>query len=462
MKVFKLLHKLDSQELGRFKKFLSSPLFNQRKDLALLFAYWIKVKGRSQASEFYWKKLYPKESFHTSKWHLLTSRLFKLLEEFLAIEEMRHNPVDKRFYLLKVYRKKQEEKLFKTAVQNTALELEKQQFRNKSYLQATHDLAYEKYDYIISGKRKEKTNLQEVSDYFDTYFISTKLRQACYALSRQIINQEQYDLKMVAEVIAEVQRHPIHLKVPAIAIYYYCYQAIASKDNESYFSKLREAIRKFQQYFPPTEMRDIYTVAINYSIRKLNTGNQLFIREAFELYQLSLAQGFLVEEGIMQDSTYINLTSLACKQTKYQWAIDFITTYRKDLKLTSQVPLYHFCLGRIYYEQGSLEDSLKQLIKVDAKASYIFLGARVLQLKIYYELNEIDPLESLIESIRVYLQRSKDLAYRKVHYSNIITFTKLLLQMPAMSKEEKMVFRDRVRAAETFGEKDWFLEKIGK
>jgi hypothetical protein len=58
----------------------------------------------------------------------------------------------------------------------------------------------------------------------------------------------------------------------------------------------------------------------------------------------------------------------------------------------------------------------------------------MLQLKIYYELEEIDPPESLLESLRVYLQRSKDLAYRKAHHNNLLLFTRQLLQLPTMSK----------------------------
>ncbi len=461
MKLFRLLSKVDKRKINRFEQFLRSPYFNQRKDVLSLLELWVAGSRQRQLPEVLWQQIFPEAPFSTTKWHLLTSRLFKLLEEFLALEIWRNQPVGKKANLANAFRELNEEKLFAKAIDATQQELEGQAYRNMQYLQVMHELAYEKYDYLISVNRTEKSNLQEVSDHFDDYFISTKLRQACYALSREIINQESYDLKLVEEVVQQVINQPTYLEVPAIAVYYYCYQAVSAQGREDYFVKLREAIHRYQHLFPPAEMRDIYTVAINYSIRKLNTGNRIFIREAFELYSLSLQQGFLIENGVMLDSTYTNLVSLACKQQKYEWAIAFINDHQHHLKPTSQAPLYHFSLGRIFYEKGQLENSLQQLAKVDARASYIFLGARVLQLKIYYELDEINPLESLLESLRVYLQRSKDLAYRKAHYSNIITFTKQLLQLPAMSKEEKAAFRKRVEKAETFGERDWFLGKIG-
>ncbi|MFK7808844.1 MAG: hypothetical protein AB8F74_13655 [Saprospiraceae bacterium] len=461
MKVFKVLHKLEKPKITRFQQYLNSPYFNRRKDVILLLEAWLGGNRKRQRPEAYWSAIYDLETFEKSKWHLLTSRLFKLLESFLITEELQEHPATRQFYLVKAYRKLQEEQLFEKAVADTGKALEKQAFRNMNYWQYQHNLSYEKYDYIISANRKVKSNLQEVTEYFDTYFLSTKLRQACYALSRSIIKQESYNIRLVDEAIEEVERNFTHLKVPAIAVYYYCYKAISTEENEPYFKQLREAMEKYQQFFPPSEMRDIYTVAINYSIRKLNTGNPIFIKEAFELYQLSLAQGYLFEDGIMLESTYVNIVMLASKLKKYDWAVSFITDQQSHLKEAVRDSLYRFSLGKIYYEKGLLEKSLKELVLVDTKASFIFLGARVLQLKIYYELDEIDPLESLLESLRVYLQRSKDLAYRKAHYSNILSFTKRLLQLPAMSKKEKLAFQEQVEETVVLGEKEWFLRQIG-
>ncbi len=460
MKLFNILNKLHLRELNTFKRFLSSPFFNQRTDVQLLLNVWISEQKRRHPPKVYWHKIFPDQAFDSKKWNMLASRLFRLLEEFLAVNEMRQNEAQKKFYLAKVYRKIQHEKLFKNAVQAADHSLEKQIFRSTDYLQGIYDLSFEKYDYIISLNRKEKSNLQEVSDNLDNYSIATKLRLACYALSRQIINQESYKIDMLEEAINYVESNPQKLEIPAIAIFYNCYQAINSKDHERFFIQLREAIRKYQELFPPSELRDIYTVVINYSIKKLNTGSTLFIKEAFELYVLSLEQGYLLEDGIMLESTFSNIVSLASKLNKHEWAYDFIHQYRQHLKPSYKEPLFHYSLGKLFYVQGQLEQSLQELIQVETKASFLLLGAKVLQLKIYFELEEFDPLESLLESLRVYLQRSKDLGYRKEHYTNVITFTRQLLQLPVMNKKEKEAFRQRVSNTEIFAEKDWFLKQI--
>ncbi|MEM9823535.1 MAG: hypothetical protein AAF985_20795 [Bacteroidota bacterium] len=460
MKLFKVLQKLDSRELTRFGQFLETPLFNRRADVKQLFELWLKGQKRQQGPPAFWAQLFPDRPFSAKDWNLLTSRLFKLLEEYLALNEIRKNEAQKKFYLAKAYRKIQQEQLFKAAIRDAGKAWEKQTLRNTDYLRGQHDLSFEQYEYIISINRKEKTNLQEVSDHLDAYILAAKLRQACYALSRESIKQEAYEIGLLNEVLHYIKAHPAYLDIPAIAIYYFCYQMLVSDDQAFFFRQLREAISNYQHYFPPSEMRDIYTFAINYSIRELNSGSTVFIREAFELYVLILEQGYLLEDGVMLESTFSNIVTLASKLDKYAWARQFIHDYKQHLKPAFRTPIFHFSLGKLFYEEGQLEESLKELVKVETKASFLLLAARTLQLKIYYELKEFDPLESLLESLRVYLQRSKNLAYRREHYHNILIFARQLLQMPIMGRAERKQLYDRIMHAEHFAEKEWFLKQL--
>ncbi len=462
MRLFRLLQRLEKRELNLFQHYLETPFFNRRNDVQLLLNSWMTEKGRSHPNLYYWKKVFPDTVYEEKKWNLLKSRLFKLLEAFLAFREIQKSESLQKFYLAKAYRKLHEEKNFTRAVSETQKALIKQPFRSSEYLQGLYDLSYEQYDYISSTNRKRDNNLQEVIDNLDHYFIVAKLKQACNALSRSLINQEEYKIGMISEMLRYVENRPQLLEIPAIAIYYHCYHAITASENEEAFVRLRESIRMHQDYFPSAELRDIYTFAINFSIRKSNKGSLFFIRETFELYVLSLERGFLLEDGTILESTYSNIVSLALRLEKFEWAENFLQKYQTYLKPSLQQSFYHFNLGKVYYQKRELQESLLQLVKVESVSSFLHLATRILQLKIYYELEEIDPLESLLESVRVYLQRSNDLSYRKEHYSNIITFTKQLLQLPAMSKKEKLAFRKRVETAEVLGERNWLLEMIGK
>ena len=460
MKLHKLLNTLSTRERTQFQQFIASPLFNKRQDVQCLLVQWMKEGGRSFPPEVFWNKVFPDQDFSRTQWNLLTSRLFKLLEDFLAINDLRKDEVQKKRFLARAYRGLKQEKHFEKTISDAQHLLEKQPYRNTDYLENCYDLAFARYDYITSGNRKEKTNLQEVSDHLDAYVLAAKLRQACNARSRQNINPEQYEIGFLEETFQYLERQPQFLEIPAIAVYYHCYRAIQASTDETHIRLFRETIVHYQDCFQAGEIRDIYTFVINFYIRKLNTGERIYAEEALALYRLSLEQGYLLEDGVMLESTFLNIVVLASVLGDYDWAIHFIETYREHLKPAFREPLYHFGLGKLYYEQGQFTASLQQLIQVETKVSFIFLGARILQLKIYYETGEINPLESLLESLRVYIQRSKDLVYRKAHYSNILIFTRQLLQLPAMSKAEKEALRQRVIDAQVLGEKEWFLKQI--
>ena len=276
------------------------------------------------------------------------------------------------------------------------------------------------------------------------------------------INQENYEIGLLDEVLQQIETKPTYLEIPAIAMYYYCYKIVNPKASESVFTQFQATVEQYQHLFPANELRDIYTFAINYAIRRLNTGSVIFTKVAFDFYRLSLEQGFLLEDGVMLESTYSNIVSLGLKLEQFDWVFTFLKQYQPFLKPTYQKALFHFNLAKYFYAKKLLKESLQELAVMDSKATFLFLGARILQLKIYYELKEIDPLESLLESIRIYLQRSKGLGYRKAHYENVLFFTRQLLQASTMTKQERKALKQSIQSAQVFAEKEWFLKQVGE
>jgi len=462
MKLFKLLNQLSISELKQFGYFLDAPFFNKRRDVKALFNHWLKEKKRSHLPEKYWVLIFPEQAFSVSAWNLLTSRLLKLLEAYFVIQELRKDNVQKQFYLAQAYRKRQQEVLLKRALRVAEHALEKQSFRHTIYLQQKYDLSNLQYDYIDGLNRNKRTNLQEVSDNLDTYFLASKLKKACFTLMRESLTKEKYNIALVAEVIHYIDENPSYLNIPAIAVYYYCYQAILPVNDDSALEQFRAIIFKYQKHFPATEIRDIYTFVINLLIRKLNGGAVFLAEEIFKLYVQSLEQGYLMENGVLLESTYGNISSLATLLKKYAWTKKFIETYRPFLNPEFQEPIYRLSLGKLYYAKNEYKKSLQQLILVESKTTHLHLGTRTVQLKIYYETEEFDLLENLLDSLRVYLKRAKGIAYIRTHYNNLLTFSRQLLKLPIMNKKERRDFRQRIVDAEVFAEKDWFLAMINE
>ena len=460
MKLIQTLKLLPLSEYRAFEAFLKNDLFNKRKDLQLLFSELKNGNWPDLDFEKLYLQVYTDTAFNIKNWHLLCSRLLKVLEDYFAHRQLREYPAEKKMLLADYYRQKNASKKYQKATKEAAQALKKSGFRSRNYWLQKHRIEEIDYDYIKSQNRMDRTNLQEVSDSLDVFFIISKLKLGCRQLSRQVINAEAYDVAMIDMILAQIKQRPALLEFPAVAVYYYCYQAISISGTENDFQQLRSAINQHSNFFPAAELRDIYLIAINFCVRKINTGHSEFNKEAFELYRLSLQGGLLLEDGVFPESTYNNIVMLAINEQAFAWAKEFIDEYQWKLKRKFSTSMHSYCMGKILFAQGKYDDCLKALAQTSGSIPFIYLGSKTIQLKIFYENEAWDALDSLIETLRVYLQRRKDLGYRKTNYGNLINYTKRLLQLNAMSKSEKENFKQDIMAAEIFTEKEWFLDKI--
>ncbi len=462
MKLLQTLKLLSNKEYKAFESFLHIDIFNKRKDLISLFLYLqTPIKPPFDEQEAYRAVYGVAEIFDKKKWHLLCSRLLKVLEDYFAHRMLQSQAIDRKMYLSNFYRDVQKMDKFKKSMHEAAHILNKTNHRSENYWKLKHQMLETNYDYVESQNRTNMTNLQAVSDTLDNFFIISKLKLGCRKISRAIINAEEYDIAMLDLVLGEIDIRKNLLKVPAIAVYYFCYKAIAPNGSEKDFQALRQNINQYKDIFSPADLRDIYLIAINYCIRKINTGAKPYFNEAFELYRLSLEDGLLLEDGVFPESTYNNIVSLAIQANEFEWGKNFIDEYQWRLKQSLRTSVHAFCMGKILFAQTKFDESLSALSKISTNIPFIYLGARTIQLKIYYENKSWDALDSLIDSLRVYIQRHKDLGYRKANYQHLITFTRRLLQLGVLSKSDKEQLAADIKSAEVFMEKEWFLKKIG-
>ena len=89
--------------------------------------------------------------------------------------------------------------------------------------------------------------------------------------------------------------------------------------------------------------------------------------------------------------------------------------------------------------------------------------AKTMLLKIYYEQDEYDAFESLLESLRIYLQRKEALdATRKTAYKNMISLMKKMLHLNIFSKAQREKFRELVVQTNPLAEREWLLKQMDR
>lgn len=459
-----ILRSFSKKEVRELRKWLSSPAHNQREDVFLLFEYLFKNKHleteKHLEKSYVYQRIFSKETFDDAKMRQVIYFLLKAVEDFLVYKELLGNHVQTKITLAKVYRKRKLNKSFQKTIKNIESLQETYPFRNENYYRNEYILQQEQYAYENQFKRVT-SNLQAVSDALDISFIADKLRQSCLMITHQSIYKANYNFNLINEVVDLIEETNF-LKIPAIELYFYTYKILTNPKDETAFIHLKERIVKLGHFFPHSEIRDIYLLAINYCIKKTNAGNKEFIRESFDLYREGLKREILIENNILSRWTFLNIVTFGTHLKEFDWTKDFIEKYQLYLENQHRETFVLFCSARLYFEQKNYTKAMRLLIQIDYDGMLMNLAAKTILLKIYYEEEEFDALESLLESMRTYIQRKKVMGYHKANYKNIISYTKKLLRINPYDKSAVEKLKVEIKGIKPLTEKPWLLEQLEK
>ncbi|MDX1942920.1 MAG: hypothetical protein SFU99_20320 [Saprospiraceae bacterium] len=459
-----ILKSFSKKELRELRKWLDSPAHNQREDVIQLFEYltWGDYldNERYLKKEKIFSKIFPNEPFDDAKLRQTMHFLLKATEDFLLWQEYQEDPVQMRITLAGVYRKRKLNKVFLKTVRLSEELQEKSAYRNEAYLRNEYLLQQEKYMFHEGKEHTTKRmNLQEVSDALDMTFIAEKLRQSCLMLAHQAVYRADYQMRFLKELIEYVHNSDL-MQVPSIAIYYYSYRMLSERDNPMYFEELKKQIEQNGHLFPNSETQVIYVAAINYCIGRLNLGEEKYFREAFELYRRGLEEKILIQNDTIDPYTFTNVSAISLKLKEFKWLDHFIHNFKDYLEAQHRENFFQFNLARLRYEQKDYDAAMRLLAQTDFDDILINLNAKVMLFKMYYELEEIDAMESLLVSMRAYLQRKKIMGYGRSNYQNFIRYSAKLLRVSPYNSAQKDKLRQQISSADRVAERDWLLKQL--
>lgn len=459
-RLFTLVETLNKAEVRELRKFLRSPFFNHRQDVIDLFQ--ILCKHVSSGQDFPDKQtlfntLYPGvEKYDDHKVRMCMSFLFKLIEKYLLHKEYFSKPEITNRDLAQIMRKRKLSRHFERSLKQAEKSLDEQKLRNSDYLFEKLKTEREKYNYASAQNRTEEMNLQTVTDTTDMLFITQKLRQACLALTHQKIYSTQYNLGMLEEVLAHVEKQKL-LWVSSIAAYYYGYKLLTAEEDKNSLRLLLNLLLRQGEQFTAEEERGLYLLAINYCIRTYNRGIRDLEQENFTLYREGLERGYLLDAGTLSHFTYRNIVSIALILKEYEWLEKFIYDYRPKLEESRRESNFSFSLARLKYARKDYTQALELLQKADFTAPLPGLSTRMLMLKIYCDSGETDLLEAHLEAMSAYLKRKKDLGYHRENYLNTMRMVKRRLDIAEFQKEKYRQWHEELQAMKSVAEKDWLL-----
>lgn len=462
-KLVDIFYRLSKSQLRGLRKFVQSPYHNRREDVIALFELLYKTPLENRVAlrkEKAFPKIFGKKKYSSDQMDYTMSFLLKVIEQFLVYENATENKVDVEVALMEEYRKLGLSKHYKQALIRAEQHQEKSSLRDIYYHEKALTIELDHYMFLSVQQRNTSKNLQEINTKVDLYFLSQKLKSACLALAHEAVYKQKYNLGLLDVVLPYIEQTPELLEYPAISLYYYYYQATTMDGEaaEAHFQQFKAIFLNSPEAFEHGELQDLYTFALNYCVRKVNTGHDKYQEEMFKFYEAGLAFKILIDNGKLNQFKFNNITKLALRLGKIDWTEKFIEEYKEFVEPKYHETYVHNAYSMLYFEQGKYEETMIRLQQVDYKELFITIDAKVLLMKVYYQLDEYDVLESFLNSFKVFLRRKDIMAYHQAIYKELIRIMQKLINLPPFDKAAKAKLYKEIEG--TRAEKKWLLEQL--
>lgn len=466
-KLIRLFSAFTREEIDSFGDFLRSPYFNQRDDLVQLFGYLKNLAPRFPddmlLKETVFQAAFPQEVFDDKLLAYRMNYLLQLGERFLSIRSFEQSPFLPQLFLMEglVDRKLEKEFQFVHKKLNRQLDeaeiIDSEAFFRRFRIGEIGDQLF-----MTKDERRYDPNLEVASDNLDRFYFSKKLRMMGEMINRQHIFNQPYNQR-IHELIMQGLEGSDMLDSPLIKTYYHIMKMLGDEETaQEEYNQVKALFQSSLSSFSETDKQNILSHLLNFCIRQIReqVDRRPFLEEALNLYIFGIESKIYLPNNQLSPWHFKNIIKLAFNLGNFDWAENFMYQYSPNLQETFRENALYYNLADLYYQKKDYDKAMKFLNQVEFTDIHYNLNAKLLLLKIYYELDEEEALLSLLASFSVYLKRNKYLSndLRKT-YEN---FCKLLARIMRRNPQKWPAIKNDIQNTSPITDRKWLMNVFEK
>lgn len=470
-KTYKCIESLDVYEKNAFKKFLISPYFNKNEYLIALHDIYSNLTEEqimNEKKETIWASIFENLKYNDTKFRKLNSDLLKLFEHFITIEAFEKDKQTKLIVELKAINERNLDVLY-NSIRAKLDRFEKNNIdKSADHYHFLYETEKTKFELKTDIERKNKKtdfvkefNIADISRNLDIFYLSEKLKYISTTISWSKLYKieiEPFDITPIKRIVSD--RKEI---IPPIALYYQIYLTLIEPEELRHFSILQKLIKKYLNVFPPKEQRYILDSAVSYGVGKVNKGSLELQKPTLDVYKEALEYEGFYDNGYLSPTSFRNIVFFALRTKEYDWAEYFVNTYGQHLREELRENAITFNLSRISFYQKDYNKVIQLLQQVEYDDVFYNLNSRMLLMASFYELEEIDSLEALMNSTSAFLRRESKISNsRKQIYKNPIRFLRKMISLNPNEKKGFLLLKEEITTTSNVASKPWLLEKINE
>ena len=470
-KLFTFLQTFSRQELVQLRKYLVSPFFNENEDLIRLFDLAQDdevLQGKTNKKEQQlglWRKLFPRKPYDDTRFRRLCSDLLRLAMGFAAYRQYQSNPATEQVFLLHSLASTRLEKHFDGIVRQARNEQDKSGYRDADFHYLEYMLQRRSHEHReqIAPKTATFDCIEKADFHLDCYYLTKKLEHFCDALGYQSMVAGTAEIYLFPGFLEHV-KNSRYFEEPSVKAWFLAANMMLYREEEHFFLQLKKLLGEEAGFFQKKELQTLFIHLMNYCIdTKINTGRSDYYAELFAIYRIALDREIIFDNNELNPHHYKNIVTLSLHVKDFEWGEYFIQNYTQRLPKDAQENALNYNLAHIYFHQGHYEKVIEQLREVEYQTLVYALGSKLLLLRTYYELQEFQALDSMIDSFSIYLRRNKLISKEvRQQYLNVLRFTKKLSAVKPYDGKVIEKIRTQIEDCKMLAAKTWLLEKAGE
>jgi hypothetical protein len=268
-----------------------------------------------------------------------------------------------------------------------------------------------------------------------------------------------YPLHLFAE-LKKLARHEDFKNVPVVQVYYRVLLTLTEPEKEKHFMELKDLVARNGLLFPVGELKELYQYIKNYCIKKINSSYPEYIKILFDIYKEMLADKRLMRHDYFSQWEFKNVVNISLRLNEKEWCKSFIPKYINYLKPAERRNALTFNLAYMHFINGNFKEAIKRLKDVEFTDVFYKVDSKVILMKCYYELDEIEFFFYHSSAFRLFLLRNRQLSpYQKKINRNLIIFLSKLVRAGTSPVKIERLKKEALKE-KNIADLNWLLEKI--
>ncbi|HMQ69749.1 MAG TPA: hypothetical protein PKA90_08655 [Ignavibacteria bacterium] len=427
--LIEILKTLSAEEIKKFDDFVSSPYFNKKTPVTKL---WKTIKAYSPGfgsdrldRKFIYSELFPGKEFNYGVMKNLIFELTRLAENFLITKSFEGNELTRKIELLYELQDRELIELYNSRFDNIEKNSLEMSFSRNMLREDFYYRMWKLYmnnwnfDNQFMHLKDFDKNINFSSDFFLAFtmikafiiYHNTEGQKITHNFSRESVSIEIFLNKLHENGIIDMVIHSMKVFSKDVSevmnVYHKMFLSISDKNSiEKYFDFKSSLIDK-EKLFSLNDLRGLY-ITLSNCLGHLNSKDINKSRECLEIYDYRINNDLIItNEEQVWDQEFVRFISVACSQEKIDSIENFIDKVSGRIQNNSKENLLNFAKAHICFIKKDYGKALELLALIKYDLFTMKFYVKNLQLKIFYELNDLNSFMLALDSYKHFLYKNK-------------------------------------------------------